>query len=127
MIYPETALFVVNYILSRRPRTPSPRREEIPYYGSIRRPVSLNPAYSSRRGLQDYWVSPQRYYAAGSAWQTASRRLLILPGSTGVSEVESTHWPSSGRYRHHLIWKQHWQNLNHHYLGKRHHSLAFWR
>ncbi|KAJ6654329.1 hypothetical protein lerEdw1_007251 [Lerista edwardsae] len=120
MMFPETALFVVNYILARRPRTPAPRRviADIPYSTS-RRQLSLHLARSSSRGLQDYWISPQRRYAAGSAWLTATKKMLILPGSTGVSDVESARWPSSGQYKHKLIWKNRWQYLNYHYLGKR--------
>ncbi|XP_077788033.1 uncharacterized protein LOC144328441 [Podarcis muralis] len=118
MMFPETALFVVNYILARRPRAPSPRRVivEMPW----KRLVSLHPAhYSSHRGLQDYWISPQRRYPAGSAWHTPTKRHLILPGNTGVSEVESVHTPNAGQYRHKLIWTKRWQHLNHYYLGKR--------
>ncbi|KAM3830333.1 uncharacterized protein M6D78_013453 isoform 1-T2 [Vipera latastei] len=118
MMFPETALFVVNYILARKTRAPPPRRviEEMPW----KRLVSLHPAtYSSRQGLQDYWISPQRRHLAGSAGHTSRKQWLILPGSTGVSDVESVHWPSSGQYRHKLIWKNHWQYLNHYYLGKR--------
>ncbi|CAM5167679.1 unnamed protein product [Eretmochelys imbricata] len=119
-MFPETALFVANYLLSRKPRALLPRRNEVemPVYGG-RKNIALRPAYSSHRGLQDYWVSPQRRYASGSTWATPRRWLLILPGNTGLSEVESVHWPSCCGLKHNLVWKYRWQNLNHYYLGKR--------
>lgn len=74
----------------------------MPFVSSKSR-IALHSLYSSRRGLQDYWVSPQRRYPVGSTWRTPSQRLLILPGNTGVSEVESVHWPSCCQYKHKLV------------------------
>ncbi|XP_067863122.1 uncharacterized protein [Heptranchias perlo] len=81
--------------------------------------IVLDTFRRSRLGLQDYWSNPQRAYRIGSVSRNSRRHLLILPGNTGISDVDSTIKPGYCHYKHKLIWKFRWQKLREDYLSKR--------
>ncbi|KAM9107265.1 uncharacterized protein AAG666_010406 [Megaptera novaeangliae] len=83
MLFTETAHFVVNFLLSRRPRAMPPHRldQELCFWG-CRGPAM--PAPASHRSLGGYWLSPQRRRPPGAAWRWPARNLLLLlPGAAG--------------------------------------------
>ncbi|GCB74325.1 hypothetical protein scyTo_0003414, partial [Scyliorhinus torazame] len=65
--------------------------------------VILDTFRRSRFGLQDYWSNPQRAYYIGSVSRDSRRHLLVLPGNTGISDVDSTIKPGYFHYRHKLV------------------------
>lgn len=77
----------------RRPRATAPHRldQELCFWG-CRGPAWPAPAH--RRSLGDYWLSPQRRRPPGAAWRWPARKLLLLPGATGLADVPSARWPS---------------------------------
>ncbi|XP_018870149.1 protein FAM229A isoform X3 [Gorilla gorilla gorilla] len=123
MLFTETAHFVVNFLLSRRPQATAPHRldQELCFWGS-RGPVL--PAPAARRSLGDYWLSPQRRHLPGAAWRWPARNLLLLPPATGLADVPSARWPSCYGARPRLTWKHRWQNINYYFLGKRKRHLV---
>ncbi|XP_069752406.1 uncharacterized protein [Narcine bancroftii] len=81
--------------------------------------VMLDTFRRSRLGLQDYWTNPQRAYHIGSVSRDTRKHLLILPGNTGISDVDSTIKPGFCHYKHKLIWKYRWQKLKEDYQSKK--------
>ncbi|XP_008576465.1 PREDICTED: MARCKS-related protein [Galeopterus variegatus] len=95
MLFTETAHFVVNFLLSRRPRATIPHRldQELCFCGS--RGLAL-PAPASRRSLGNYWPGPQRRRPRGAAWRWPARNLLLLrPVATNLAQ-ENGHVKSNG-------------------------------
>ncbi|XP_078279009.1 uncharacterized protein LOC144606612 [Rhinoraja longicauda] len=78
--------------------------------------VTLDSFHRSRLGLQDYWTNPQRAYHIGCVSCSARKHVLVLPGNTGISDVESTITPGLCHYRHKLLWKYRWQKLRENHL-----------
>ncbi|KAK2106383.1 hypothetical protein P7K49_015897 [Saguinus oedipus] len=80
-------------VLQGRPRATTPHRldQELCFWGS-RGPVL--PVSAARRSVGDYWLSPQRRHPPGAAWRWPARKLLLLPGDTGLADVPSARWPS---------------------------------
>ncbi|XP_067867164.1 uncharacterized protein [Heterodontus francisci] len=81
--------------------------------------IILDTFLRSRLGLQDYWSNPQRAYLIGSVSRNSRRHLMVLPGNTAISDVDSTIKPGYCHYKHKLIWKYHWQKLKEDYLSKK--------
>ncbi|KAG7334471.1 hypothetical protein KOW79_002878 [Hemibagrus wyckioides] len=105
-MYPETAHYVANYILSR-PRLGLYE----PLYVSRYRSPDLPSFRTPHQGKGGYWSSPQRYHPSGSVWQNLRRHHLVVPGNTGFSDVTSTKAAGSCRLRHTLVWKYRWLQL----------------
>ncbi|GCC20501.1 hypothetical protein chiPu_0019062 [Chiloscyllium punctatum] len=81
--------------------------------------IILDTFRRSRLGLQDYWSNPQRAYRIGAVSRNSRRHLLVLPGNTGISDVDSTIKPGYCHYKHKLIWKYQWQKMKEDYLAKK--------
>ncbi|KAF7710830.1 hypothetical protein HF521_009702 [Silurus meridionalis] len=105
-MYPETAQYVANYILSR-PRLGLYE----PLYVSRYHLADLPSFRTPHQGKGGYWSSPQRYQASGSTWRNLRRHLLVVPGNTGFSDVMSTNTAGSCRLHHTLVWKYRWLKL----------------
>ncbi|KAG5265844.1 hypothetical protein AALO_G00246990 [Alosa alosa] len=105
-MYPETACYVANCILSK----PSLGLYEPLYVRRYRTP-DLEPFCTPHQGRGHYWVSPQRYQASGSSWRNSHRRILVVPGNTGFSDVYSTQSAGCCRLHHTLVWKYRWLKL----------------
>ncbi|XP_078093345.1 uncharacterized protein LOC144508997 isoform X2 [Mustelus asterias] len=65
--------------------------------------IILDTFRRSRFGLQDYWSNPQRGYCIGSVSRDSRKHLLVLPGNTGISDVNSTIKPGYFHYKHKLV------------------------
>ncbi|XP_078187214.1 uncharacterized protein LOC144576966 isoform X1 [Callithrix jacchus] len=118
-----TSCYSPRLLTSWRPRATTPHRldQELCFWGS-RGPML--PVSATRRSLGDYWLSPQRRHPPGAAWRWPARKLLLLPGDTGLADVPSARWPSCYGARPRLTWKHRWQNINYYFLGKRKRHLV---
>ncbi|XP_032900703.1 uncharacterized protein LOC116988266 [Amblyraja radiata] len=81
--------------------------------------VTLESFHRSRLGLKDYWTNPQRAYSIGCLCRNTRKHVLVLPGNTGISDVDSTITPGLCQYRHKLIWKYRWQKLREDHLASK--------
>ncbi|XP_005995648.1 uncharacterized protein LOC102356998 [Latimeria chalumnae] len=93
------------------------KKEEPSLYDKKR--IQTKSFLSSPLGLRDYWVSPQRCYPIGTVSRNTRRQLMVLPGNTGVLDLESIHIPGYCRLKPSLIWKHRWQKLNDQHLKRK--------
>ncbi|KAG7466002.1 hypothetical protein MATL_G00160210 [Megalops atlanticus] len=114
-MFPETALYVANYILSQ----PRMSLYEPPYYSRYGRAPILDTFITPHQGKGGYWMSPQRYHLSGASWGDTHRRRVIFPGNTGFSDVISTKHAGSCHLHHTLVWKFRWRKLREQIRGLR--------
>ncbi|KAJ8367789.1 hypothetical protein SKAU_G00078170 [Synaphobranchus kaupii] len=98
-MFPETALYVANYILS----TPRASAYEPLYYNRYGRAPVLESFCTPHQGKGGYWMSPQRHHLSGTTWRDRHRRQVVFPGNTGFSDVISTLPAGYCRIRHTLV------------------------
>ncbi|KAJ8385554.1 hypothetical protein AAFF_G00185080 [Aldrovandia affinis] len=114
-MYPETALYVANYILS----APRASLYEPPYYSRCGKAPVLESFCTPHQGKGGYWMSPQRHHLSGTTWRDTHRRLVVFPGNTGFSDVPSTQLAGSCRLHHTLVWRYRWRKLREQMRGLR--------